>query len=99
MRQLLVWVASRAADPSASTSKGKSKGHEPDPNLPPLPPGGEELLKEVQDDIIRQIAEGKVDTNVYSDPSSPKKALRENEQNVKNRAREKLFTEQIEEFV
>ena len=53
----------------------------------------------MQDDIIRQIAEGKVDTNVYSDPSSPKKALRENEQNVKNRAREKLFTEQIEEFV
>ena len=82
---------------SLTTSKGKSKRPDPDPNLPPLPPGGEELLQEIQNDIIRQIADGKVDTNVYSDPSSPKKALKENEQNLKNRAREKLFTGQIEE--
>lgn len=98
MRQLLVWVTSRAADSSSPSSKGKKK-QGPDPGLPPLPPGGEELLKEVQNDFIRQIAEGKVDTNVYSDPTSPKKALKENEQNVRNRARERLFTEQIEECV
>lgn len=101
IRQLLIWVASRAKDPSSSRS-GKRKANDPpvtDANLPALPPGGLELLKEVQDDIIRQLAERKIDTSAYSGPTGVNGAwkLKENEQNVRNRAREKLFTEQIEE--
>lgn len=46
------------------------------------------------------LADRKIDTNAYSLPGTilgP--SLGENEQNVKNRAREQLFTEQIEEYV
>ncbi|KAL5476599.1 hypothetical protein ACEPAI_3279 [Sanghuangporus weigelae] len=101
IRQLLIWVASRAKDPSSSRG-GKRKANDPPPsdaNLPPLPPGGAELLKEIEDDIIRQLAEKKIDTSAYSGPSGLNGSwkVKENEQNVKNRAREKLFTEQIEE--
>lgn len=58
-------------------------------------------MRKVEDDIIKMLAEGRIETNVYSPPgeSSKKGNVKENEQNVKNRAREKLFTEQIEEYV
>ncbi|KAL5504421.1 hypothetical protein ACEPAH_8496 [Sanghuangporus vaninii] len=102
IRQLLIWVASRAKEPSSSRG-GKRKANDAPPldaNLPPLPPGGAELLKEIEDDIIRQLAEKKIDTSAYSGPSGLNGSwkLKENEQNVKNRAREKLFTEQIEDI-
>lgn len=102
IRQLLIWLASRAMEPSSSSSrKGKSPAISTDPNLPPLPPGGAELLREVEEDILRQLAEKRIDTSAYSEPSESGStwSLKENEQNVKNRAREKLFTEQIEEYV
>jgi kinetochore protein Mis13/DSN1 len=55
----------------------------------------------VEEEVIKMLAEGRIETNVYSPPgeSSKKANVKENEQNVKNRAREKLFTEQIEECV
>lgn len=72
-----------------------------DQNLPPLPAGGAELLKEIEEDILRQLAEKRIDTSAFSEPAEASGSwnLKENEQNVKNRAREKLFTEQIEECV
>ncbi|KAL5525497.1 hypothetical protein ACEPAG_6833 [Sanghuangporus baumii] len=102
IRQLLIWVASRAKEQSSSRG-GKRKAYDPptsDAVLPPLPPRGAELLKEIEDDIIRQLAEKKIDTSAYSGPSGLNGSwkLKENEQNVKNRAREKLFTEQIEDI-
>ncbi|EJD07140.1 uncharacterized protein FOMMEDRAFT_165737 [Fomitiporia mediterranea MF3/22] len=101
-RQLLIWVSSRAKDPSAHRNRGrKSISNQPsrDSDLPTLPPGGAELLQEIEDELIRQLAEKKIDTSAYSGPSGVNGSwkLKENEQNVKNRAREKLFTEQIEE--
>ncbi|THH04006.1 hypothetical protein EW145_g5840 [Phellinidium pouzarii] len=106
IRQLLIWVASRAMDPPSLTSS-RSRGRKSAANqllsissLPPLPPGGAELLKEVEDDLVRQLAEKKIDTSAFSGPAEVNDGtwkLKENEQNIKNKAREKLFTEQIEE--
>ncbi|KAI5119965.1 hypothetical protein M0805_004345 [Coniferiporia weirii] len=106
VRQLLIWVSSRAMDPSSSSSS-RNRGRKsvvsqlpPDSSLPPLPPGGAELLKEIQDDLLRQLAEKKIDTSAHSGPAAEANGswkLKENEQNVKNKARERLFTEQIEE--
>lgn len=102
IRQLLIWVASRAMEPSSSSGrKGRKSTTQLNQNLPPLPPGGDEILKEVQEDILRQLAEKRIDTSAFSEPANASGtwSLKENEQNVKNRAREKLFTEQIEEYV
>lgn len=82
--------------------KSLSNKRPPNHDLPPLPPGGEQLLREVEEELIRQIAEKRIDTSGYGGPSSEGTstwALKENEQNVRNRAREKLFSEQIEEYV
>ncbi|KAH8112630.1 Mis12-Mtw1 protein family-domain-containing protein [Phellopilus nigrolimitatus] len=105
VRQLLIWVSSRAMDPPSSSSRTRGRKSivgqvPPEPQLPPLPSGGAELLKEIKADLVRQLAEKKIDTSAYSGPPEVNGSawkLRENEQNVKNRAREKLFTEQIEE--
>ncbi|EMD31504.1 hypothetical protein CERSUDRAFT_100359 [Gelatoporia subvermispora B] len=102
-RQLLIWCSHRAmnatSDPSsqASTSKRSSKKSGKDP--PPLSETGSQLLKRVQDRVIRMLAEKQIDTNVYSpeDASSrPPTHLKQNEQNVKNRAREARFNAHIQ---
>lgn len=58
-------------------------------------------MRKVEEEMIKMLAEGRIETNVYSPPgeSVRKRVVKENEQNVKNRARERLFTEQIEEYV
>lgn len=108
IRQLLIWTTSRALEPlSAAAANGRgrkslSSKRPPDQDLPPLPPGGDQLLREVEAELIRQIAEKRIDTSGYGGPSegsSSAWALKENEQNVRNRAREKLFSEQIEVYV
>lgn len=91
-----------AATGNGRGRKSLSNKRLPDSNLPPLPPGGDQLLKEVEAELIRQIAEKRIDTSGYGGPSEGSSSawtLRENEQNVRNRAREKLFSEQIEEYV
>ena len=86
-------------DGSSKASSSTSSTKRTDPSLPALPATDASLLKEIQEEIIRQLADGKVDTSVYSPENNIDRSnLRENEQNVKNRAREKLFTEQIEEW-
>lgn len=104
-RQLLVWSAARAltrlSEPSSSSkpsrppSKGSNSSRGKDP--PPLDDDKKALLKTVQEDFIRMLAERKIDTSVYSRDKTPCKGtnLKPNEQNVKNRAREVTFQEHI----
>lgn len=68
--------------------------------LPALEFDGLEFLKEVEDDIVRQLAEKRINISLVdpSQPISPMK-VRDNEQNVKNHAREKRFLQEIEEYV
>lgn len=108
-RQLLVWSAARAmtrlseASSSNSNSKFKpsSSGSGKDP--PPLDEREKQILKTVQDDFIRMLAEKKIDTSVYGhgpdDKAGDDRHLKPNEQNVKNKEREVKFQEHIERFV
>lgn len=107
-RQLLVWSAARAmtriSEASSSSSKSQSKsrasssGSGKDP--PPLDERRKQILKTVQDDFIRMLAEKKIDTPVYSHgldgQAGDERNLKPNEQNVKNKEREIKFREHIE---
>jgi kinetochore protein Mis13/DSN1 len=59
-------------------------------------------VKDIMNDVIRMLAEGKVDTNVYSSGSNGKgkakesRWIKENEQNRMNREREIRFSRDIE---
>ena len=58
-----------------------------------------DILKRTQESIIKMLAEKKVDTNVYGgsgSQSDSNRPLKENEQNVKNRARELRFNGHIQ---
>lgn len=101
-RQLLIWCSHRAMNTPTDSAQGssskrrESKKSGKDP--PPLSDEATALLKRVQEGVIRMLADKKIDTNVYSaeddrEPSRPKK---ENEQNVKNRAREIRFNAHIQ---
>lgn len=106
-RQLLVWSAARAmtriseassSSKSQSKSKASSSGSGKDP--PPLDEHRKQILKTVQDDFIRMLAEKKIDTPVYGHgldgQVGGEQNLKPNEQNVKNREREIKFREHIE---
>lgn len=103
-QQLLIWCANRAmndfADEHAPSSSSRrnvaSAGKDP-----PLSPEDMQLLKSVQEEVIRLLAEKKIDTNVSGDSSSvpPPERTRANEQNVRNRARETKFNEHIQRYV
>ncbi|KAG2060752.1 hypothetical protein BDR06DRAFT_1048284 [Suillus hirtellus] len=106
-RQLLVWSAARAmtriseassSSKSQSKSKSSSSGGGKDP--PPLDEHRKQILKTVQDDFIRMLAEKKIDTPVYGHgldgQVGGEQNLKPNEQNVKNREREIKFREHIE---
>ncbi|KAI0760969.1 Mis12-Mtw1 protein family-domain-containing protein [Trametes elegans] len=103
-RQLLIWCSNRAmnelADQAlqASTARRKSTNSGKDP--PPLSAAQADILKRAQESLIRMIAERKVDTNVYGGAGSQSGdggPLKENEQNVKNRAREARFNAHIQQ--
>lgn len=84
---------------TSSSKRRESRNSGKDP--PPLSHEGAQLLKRVEEGVIRMLAEKKIDTNVYSeadegDAGRPKK---ENEQNVKNRAREIRFNAHIQRYV
>jgi kinetochore protein Mis13/DSN1 len=88
---------SKMAQPEASSSKRKAKNAGKDP---PLSEKGAEVLKSAQDDVIRLLADRKIDTNVFngSDTSNDKK-IKENAQNVRNRQCQITYTAQIERLV
>ncbi|KAH7907674.1 Mis12-Mtw1 protein family-domain-containing protein, partial [Hygrophoropsis aurantiaca] len=98
-RQLLIWSAARAMARETSPSRsepGRADGK--DPPVPELTERERQIVRTVQEDFIRLLAEKKIDTSVYNhdDASSAGKILKPNEQNVKNRAREIKFREHIE---
>jgi kinetochore protein Mis13/DSN1 len=114
LRQLLIWCAYRSmtAPPlpsSTLTPKSKSKqplNTAPDPSLPTLTPQEAKFLREMQEEVIKRLAEGKIDTTLSSqsggDVRGKGKSKEEaktwripNEQNVKNRQREVEFKECI----
>lgn len=107
-QQLLIWCSHRAmselveenskrvaegVSSEASTSTG-ANGKDP----PPLSSADMMLLKGVEESVVRMLAERKIDTNVYSPPedSEAPKQLKENQENVRNRARELKFNTHIQ---
>lgn len=102
-QQLLIWCANRAMNdfvdehaPSSSSRRNvASAGKDP-----PLSPEDIQLLKSVQEEVIRMLAEKKIDTNVSGKFASvpPPERTRTNEQNVRNRARETKFNEHIQRY-
>ena len=114
VRQLLIWCSSRAvgradAGAEASTStkrKGKGKrsakdAKEPPPDTAPvLSEKAKRVLRGVEDDVIRMLAERKIDTGVFGGPGGSKETIfKENAQNVRNRQCHIRFTAQIERYV
>ena len=103
-RQLLIWCSNRAMNeladqaPQRSSSKERSTNSGKDP--PPLSSAQADILKRTEETLIRMLAEKKVDTNVYGGAGSQngdaQRPLKENEQNVKNRAREARFNAHIQ---
>lgn len=92
--------ASSSSSKSQSQSKASSSGSGKDP--PPLDERRKQILKTVQDDFIRMLAEKKIDTPVYGhglDGQAGGEQKKPNEQNVKNKEREIKFREHIERFV
>ncbi|KZT00942.1 uncharacterized protein LAESUDRAFT_664952 [Laetiporus sulphureus 93-53] len=96
-RQLLIWCTHRAMTESPEQRQALSsilgEQQRPGKDPPPLSAQGAQVLTRVEEKMIRSLAEKRVDTNVYGvveseDTAKPK---RENEQNVKNRAREIKF--------
>ncbi|KAG8954472.1 hypothetical protein FRC04_011799 [Tulasnella sp. 424] len=91
IRQLLVWCSSRAQiskpGPTPSTS-------EP---LPNLKPSQQTVFRELQDELMKMLCLGKVDTSIsLSDSDSPtsgrrKQKVKEHPRNVINRAQEAEF--------
>ena len=103
-KQLLIWCSYRAmneltGEQTQLSSTPRRSSTIPGKDPPPLSSEDVQLLKGVEEEIIRMLAESKIDTNVFSSPEDPGTPvqLKENEQNVKNRAREVRFNEHIQE--
>ncbi|KAG6853876.1 hypothetical protein C0991_000483 [Blastosporella zonata] len=94
VRQLLIWCSARAA--AASPSSPSSSSTNPDPPPPPLPAlsaKAEHALKCVQEDIVRQLAERRVDLSLFGnhEEKEPQGELAANKQNVTNRTWEGIY--------
>ena len=95
LRQLLIWSSYRSAATSqaaASTSKSNT--------LPRLSAKSSRALKAAQEEVIRMLAERKIDISVSSHSGSrktPSEELRENEQNVRNRQWQLKYSSQIQQ--
>jgi kinetochore protein Mis13/DSN1 len=82
---------------------------EPEPAAEPLPPLSAEgvlLLKKAQEDVIRMLAERKIDLSLYGSEASGsgsgngmQEALKENDQNVTNRNWEVTYGDHIQRHV
>ncbi|THG97165.1 hypothetical protein EW026_g4780 [Hermanssonia centrifuga] len=100
-QQLLIWCAHRAmselSEANTADSSFKRSGKSPGKD-PPLPAEDLQLVKGIGEDLIRMLAEKKIDTNVYSqsEDSDAPRQLKENEQNVRNRLREVKFNAHIQ---
>ena len=101
-QQLLIWCSYRAsnevADSNAQGASSRPNAKDPGKDPPPLPDEHTQLLKGIGEDLVRMLAESKIDTNVYSPPEDLEapRQLKENEENVRNRARETKFNAHIQ---
>jgi kinetochore protein Mis13/DSN1 len=93
MSELIEKNTQAAKAASSSQVNGKDPGKDP-----PLSSANMMLLKGVEESVVRMLAEKKIDTNVYSPPGDGEgsSALKENEGNVRNRAREARFNAHIQ---
>ncbi|EKM58573.1 uncharacterized protein PHACADRAFT_171852 [Phanerochaete carnosa HHB-10118-sp] len=100
--QLLIWCSHRAMNElaeqitqtsSSSRQNTKDSGKDPPPLSEDL-----QLLKGVGEDMVRMLAERKIDTNVYNQPGEDgePKQLKPNEQNGRNKEREVRFNAHIQ---
>ncbi|KAF8339920.1 Mis12-Mtw1 protein family-domain-containing protein [Cantharellus anzutake] len=80
MRQLLVWTSSYAHSQASSSSKR---------SLPVLSAESTRILRRVQDAVIRQLADGSINTSVYSTKGKEGRSqpLKSNPRNIKNQER------------
>ena len=106
IRQLLIWSSLRAAATPTSSSQHPSSSSQPPPPppLPPLSAKAVQVLKSVQEDIVKMLAEKRIDLSLYSpeaDSSSKTKPqdLLANEQNVRNRQWEVTYSDYIKQSV
>jgi len=104
VRQLLIWCSSRATH-GVSNTPSKSQP-EPQPPLPPLSAQGVLLLKKTQEDVIRMLAERKIDLSLYGPEVSGsgngngvQETLKENDQNVTNRNWEVTYGNHVQRRV
>ena len=104
IRQLLIWSSLRAAaTPTSSTSKpSSSTSQPPPPPLPPLSAKAVQVLKSVQEDVVKMLAEKTLDLSLYSsEAGSSSKTKPEdllvNEQNVRNRHWEVTYSDHIKQ--
>ncbi|CCM06771.1 uncharacterized protein FIBRA_09069 [Fibroporia radiculosa] len=104
VRQLLIWCSHRAMNEHSgelqSQQASSSRKREPQQSGkdPPLSSEGLQVLKRTQERVIKMLAEKQIDTNIYVIDDEPDVvgSKRENEQNVKNRAREIKFNAHIQ---
>lgn len=108
MRQLLIWCSMRTSTTSqarsksatSSTVESSSNSIPAEPELPSLSKEASQVLKSIQDCIVRTLAEKKMNISILSSGSNtPAEDLRENEQNTKNRHWQVTYTTQIDQFV
>lgn len=101
--QLLIWCSHRAMNElaesttrNASSSKRGTKDPGKDPPL--LSEDDLHLLRNVEEEVVKMLAERKIDTNVFSHPGDDDepRQLKPNEQNVRNREREIRFNAHIQ---
>ncbi|KAF9459958.1 Mis12-Mtw1 protein family-domain-containing protein [Collybia nuda] len=95
VRQLLIWCSLRAA----SRSPGSSQKEEPPQPLPPLSAQGSQLLKSVQEDVVKMLAERRIDLSMHPPEASSSTATepqKENEQNITNRGWEVTYGNHIQ---
>lgn len=97
IRQLLIWCSVRASSSPTSSSSSKETSSK---SLPTLSEQAKQSLKAVQDDIVRKLAEKRIDLNISNaSKRTPPEELRENEQNVRNRMWEVTYSNQIQQYV
>ncbi|KAG6876938.1 hypothetical protein C0993_011902 [Termitomyces sp. T159_Od127] len=95
VRQLLIWCSARVASTSLPSSSSTN------PPLPKLSAAAEAVLRATQEDIVRKLAERRVDLSLFGGPedantdSNANVILAENKQNVTNRTWEGVYTRDI----
>lgn len=80
-------------------SAARENTNNPGKDPPPFSTEDVHVLKGVEEDMIKMLAESKIDTDVFSSDDGsarPPTELKPNEQNVRNRAREVRFNAHIQ---